>query len=226
MVCWLHSNCYLWKNFIQNFIFIYTGKCLAGYNVNYQLPFDYLCLFSNGCKQQFYFVLTFTLKCFLYCFLFCDISSKFLLSVFQEFRAHPDMTRFFNTNHHDFMLCLYITLALWRYQADFFLFTFSHPSWVFDTTLKQENKNGRIKSTKAGAYQHILYTSDRASEGKITCLKSKATKPVLPRQCWNEYSAAPFWLQHIWATNPILIIKNCLLKTLHVHPLKHKPDEN
>lgn len=36
MVCWLQSNCYLWENFIQNFIFIYTGKCLAGYNVNYQ----------------------------------------------------------------------------------------------------------------------------------------------------------------------------------------------
>lgn len=39
MVCLLHSNCYLYCNFIQNFIFICTqtcGKCLAGYNVNYQ----------------------------------------------------------------------------------------------------------------------------------------------------------------------------------------------
>lgn len=51
-------------------------------------------------------------------------------------------------------------------------------------------------------------------------IKGRATKPVLPRQRRNEYSAAVLWLQQIKKK------KLCLPGANHVHPLRYNLDED
>lgn len=105
----LLSNCYLYCNFIQNFIFICRqtrGKCLAGYNVNYRTLLINLYLSIKNA--------------FVYHFL--SVTFHFSLCPSSFLQAYPK-TGLLKAAHQDFIMQYFHVIAILQNQ--------SHPKACF-----------------------------------------------------------------------------------------------
>lgn len=129
MVCWLRSNYYLWENFLQNFIFIYTGKCLAGYNVNYQTLLIIYVSSLMAANNRIFVLL---------CVNFHIKNAFYIVSCFVTFHLSLCRVRFKSCGHIlIWQESLMPITMIYRHCGDIKRIkspedTFSHPSLVFD----------------------------------------------------------------------------------------------